>query len=272
MFMSYQRLCLLVVLGLSTIAALETLPADPSSSAAAQGTSAKVWVGRYQEIEDYLRSGECLSLERLGSDTSKAFRCDLRPGGPVARMAWKPLPPGIYRGFFASYKTEIAAYELDRLLKLDMVPPTVERQLQGNTGAAILWVENIFTWKGEAPPGEANRRDWDKQLARMAMFSGLTGDQDRNLANVLRDGEWNLILIDHTAAFRLTSAIPRPLSRIDGDYWDRVLALTRQELEARLRPWLDENQITAILDRRERMKAEVARLIAEKGAAAVVLR
>ena len=270
--MSCQRRCVLVVLGLSTIAALETLPAGPSSLAAAQGTSAKIWVGRYQEIEDYLRTGECLTVEKLGSETSTAFRCVLRPGGPVARMAWKPLPPGIYRGFFSSYKTEIAAYELDRLLKLDMVPPTVERQLQGNTGAAILWVENIATWKGDAPPGEANRRDWDKQLARMAMFAGLTGDQDRNLANVLRDGDWNLILIDHTAAFRLATTIPRPLRRIDGDYWDRVLALTRQELDARLRPWLDENQITAILDRRERMKAEVARLIAEKGEAAVVLR
>ena len=80
--------------------------------------------------------------KKLGSTQSLA-RCTLRPGGPVARMAWKTLAPGIYRGFFASYKNEIAAYELDKLLKLDMVPPTVERQLQGITGAAQLWVENV---------------------------------------------------------------------------------------------------------------------------------
>ena len=260
------------MLGLSTIAALDTLPANPSSSAAAQGTSAKTWVGRYQEIEEYLRTGECLNVAKLGADTSRAFRCELRPGGPVARMAWRPIPPGIYRGFFTSYKTEIAAYELDKLLKTDMVPPTVERQLQGNTGAAQLWVEGVSEWKGDAPLGEANRPEWDKQLARMAMFTRLTGDRDRNLANVLRDVTWNLILIDHTQAFGPDTPISRPLRRIEGDYWDRVVALTRKDLDAKLRPWLDENQITAILERRERMKAEIASLIAEKGVAAVVLR
>ena len=62
------------------------------------------------------------------------------------------------------------------------------------------------------------------------------------------------------------------MSRIEKDSWDRVLALTRKELDARLRPWLDETQIAAILDRRERMKAEIDALIADKGAAAVVLR
>ncbi len=67
-------------------------------------------------------------------DPRNAARCTLRPGGPVARMAWRSLPPGIHRGFSESYKAEIAAYEIDKLLKMDMVPPTVERQLQGNSG------------------------------------------------------------------------------------------------------------------------------------------
>ena len=103
-------------------------------------------------------------------------------------------------------------------------------------------------------------------------LDGLIGNRDRNQANMLLDGAWNVILIDHTRAFSPDTATSRPLSRIEGDYWDRVLALTRKDLDARLRPWLDENQITAILDRRERMKAEIANLVAEKGAAAVVLR
>ena len=87
--------------------------------------------------------------------------------------------PGIYRGFFTSYKAQIAAYELDKLLKMDMVPPTVERQLQGNTGAATLWVENVDDVEGRrAAPGEANRREWDKQLARMTMFDALIGNRE----------------------------------------------------------------------------------------------
>ena len=210
-------------------------------------------------------------LEKLGADMELG-RCVLRPGGPVARIAWKTLN-GIYRGFFTSYKSEIAAYELDKLLKLDMLPPTVERQLQGVSGAATLWVEKVEDLKGDpSPPSEVSRVAWDKQLARMTMFDALIGNRDRNQANVLRDGAWNLILLDHDRAFGLTTELSRPLSRIEKDSWDRVLALTRKELDAKLGPWLDEKQIGAILDRRERMKAAIDGLIAEKGAAAVVLR
>jgi hypothetical protein len=257
-------LCLCALLGLECIRAQQPI--------AAQETSSKIWVGRYQEIEEYLRTAECVTLEKLGNDMEHG-RCVLRPGGPVARIAWMTLPPGIYRGFFTSYKTQIAAYELDKLLKLDMLPPTVERQLQGVNGAATLWVEKVVDWKGDAPPpSEVSRVAWDKQLARMTMFDALIGNRDRNQANVLRDGAWNLILLDHTRAFGLTTELSRPLSRIEKDSWDRVLALTRKELDAKLGPWLDEKQIGAILDRRERMKAAIDALIADKGAAAVVLR
>ena len=107
-----------------------------------QGLGAKIWVGRYQEIEEYLRTAECVSMEVF--DPRKATRCTLRPGGPVARMAWRSLPPGVYRGFWESYKAEIAAYELDKLLKMDMVPPARGAAAPGrNKGAAQLWVENI---------------------------------------------------------------------------------------------------------------------------------
>ena len=63
--------------------------------ASTQESTAKIWVGRYQEIEEYLRTAECVSLQ--GSDPRKAMRCTLRPGGPVARLAWRSLPRGLPR-------------------------------------------------------------------------------------------------------------------------------------------------------------------------------
>jgi hypothetical protein len=133
-------------------------------------------------------------------------------------------------------------------------------------------VENVDTWKGQVPPSEVSRAAWDKQVARITMFDILIGNRDRNQANILRDKAWNLILLDHTRAFGLATDVSPPLNRIERDFWDRVLALTRKDLDARLRPWLDEQQITAMLERRDRMKAEIEKLIADKGAAAVVLR
>ena len=123
---------------------------DQGPPAAQAGPGAKIWVGRHQEIEEYLRTAECVSMEMIVPSTG---RCTLRPGGPVARMAWRPLRPGVHRGFRESYKAEIAAYALDKLLQLDMVPPSVERQLEGSRGAAQLWVEDVTPPGRDAPPG-----------------------------------------------------------------------------------------------------------------------
>jgi len=227
---------------------------EPAST---QGLGAKIWVGRYQEFEEYLRTAECVSM--YGSDPRKATRCTLRPGGPIARMAWRS-PPDVYRGFRESYKTEIAAYELDKLLKMDMVPPTVEYQLQGIKGAAQLWLEGALGVKADESPDESHRTAWEDQLVRTRMFDNLIGNRDRNWGNMLRDATWNLFLVDHSRAFGAGTELPSKMTRIDDAYWARIEGLTRDELDRALRPWLDENQIKAILDRREKMRAEVKSL------------
>jgi hypothetical protein len=221
-----------------------------------QEPGAKIWVGRYQEIEEYLRTAECMSMEVFAQNS--ATRCTLRLGGPVARMAWRAWPPGLHRGFWESgYKGEIAAYELDKLLKMDMVPPTVERQLQGTNGAAQLWVENILVVKPGEPPGESYRTEWESQIVRMMMFDNLIGNRDRNPGNMLRDAAWHLILVDHSRAFGTGVEPPHKLRRIDDGYWGRIERLTRDQLDTALGAWLDDNQIKAILDRREKMRAEI---------------
>jgi hypothetical protein len=227
------------------------LAQGPPPSAEEPGS--RIWIGRHQEVEDYLRTAECVSIEPF---LARASRCTLRPGGPVARMAWRPIPPGLYRGFQQSFYGEIAAYELDKLLKMNMVPPTVERQLQGANGAAQLWVENVVD-AVDAAPSEENRVRWESQLVRMTMFDNLIGNRARNLRNMLRDTSWNLMLVDHTWAFGTDTGLHQQLKRIDADYWAKIEGLTRAQLDAALRRSLDPEQIGAILDRRERMRAQI---------------
>jgi hypothetical protein len=219
---------------------------------------AKIWVGRHQEIEEYLRTAECVSMEMLGS--SRIARCTLRPGGPIARMAWRPLPPGVHRGFRESYKAEIAAYEVDKLLKLDMVPPSVERQLEGSNGAAQLWVEDVRDLTSDTSPGGPDGIDWANQMVRMKMFDNLIGNRDRNQGNMLHDAAWNLILLDHSRAFGEGTDFLHKLGRIDEGLWAEMEALTPGKLEAALGAWLDRSEIKAILDRRDRMRAEIRSL------------
>lgn len=263
MIRSRVLVSILVCLPVALLVAPLGLGRGQRPSPAPSDLGSKTWVGQNREVEEYLRTAECVTVDNLGARKNTQGgpalkRCVLRPGGPVARMAWKTFPTGVFRGFRESHKAEIATYELDKLLKLDMVPPTVERELEGHTGSGTFWVEDVVdlrTGTSRAP----DPARWEKQLARMAMFDSLIGNGARNLANTLRDPVWNLILIDHSRAFG-TAAEPVPdLSRIDKELWGRVEGLTRAQLEAALRPWLDEDQIRAILDRRERMRAAIGR-------------
>jgi hypothetical protein len=219
-----------------------------------QGLGSKIWVGRYQEIEEYLRTGECVSMESLQQILT---RCTLRPGGPFARMAWKALPPGVHRGFSESYRTEIATYELDKLLK---VPPSVERQIQGNKGAAQLWVENVVDGTDTTPPPPLEKVHWEAQLVRMTMFDSLIGNRDRNQRNMLRDRAWNLILLDHSRSFTAGAELVQKLNRVDETFWTKIEGVTLDELNRSLSPWIDESQIKGILDRRDKMRLEIKSL------------
>jgi hypothetical protein len=228
--------------------------ASQEQPASKVGVSAKTWVGRYAEIEEYLRTAECVRI--LQSDPYKA-RCTLPPGGPITKMAWRSPPDGVHRGFRESYKAEIAAYELDKLLRMDMVPPTVERQLQGVMGAGQQWVDGALPVQTDESPDEAHRSEWEGQVVRMLMFDNLIGNRDRNRGNMLHDTAWNLILIDQTRAFGAHSELPNKLTRIDRAHWAKIEGLTRSQLDRALRAWLGENEIRAILDRRERMRTEI---------------
>jgi hypothetical protein len=135
---------------------------------AAAPTSAEcslTWIGREDEIETFLTSAKVLKIEDVPIGVTKPQRATLEPG-PVARFTWKPINPGYRRGFMESYRAEIAAYKLDRMLDLHMVPPIVEREYNGRNGAAVMWIENTRGWNLKEPP-QGPQPTWSLQLTRM---------------------------------------------------------------------------------------------------------
>jgi hypothetical protein len=101
---------------------------------------------------------------------------------------------------------------------------------------------------------------FESQLVKVKMFDNFIGNRDRNTGNILRDPAWNLFLVDHARAFGTGSELPDKMTGIDREYWARIEALTRKQLDDALGAWLDHEQVGAILDRRERMRAEIKRL------------
>jgi hypothetical protein len=230
-------------------------------------TCSKIWIDREAEIEDALRTTAIERIEDVPIGVTKPKRVFFVPGSPIASAGWKPLPPRHRQGYFESYKAEIAAYELDKLLGLQMVPPYVERRIKGEVGALCLWAEDVKGWNLKEPVTGPDPVAWEKQIIRMKLFDQLIGNIDRNQGNLLYDHEYHLILIDHSRAFTGVRNLKRmaTVSRVDREFWERIEALTEEQLQEALGPWLGRGEIRAVLARRDLMRNHIEKLVAQRG-------
>ena len=252
---------------------LYTVIAAPVPGFGAQAAAverAAVWAGRAAQMETHLAKAEILSMEDIGTGVTRPRRAHLNPAEPFESLVWKPLAPGRRGGYWESYKSEIAAYELDKLLQMNMVPPAVERTIDGETGAAVEWVTGPKSVKeiGGTLPSDAV---WGRATRKMLTFDALIGNGDRNAGNILLGPPGELLLIDHSRAFVTDTDLPRKIERVDAELWGHIQALTRDDLVRVLGPWMDTRAIDALLKRRQKIAEAVDKLVAKKGRSLVVV-
>ncbi|MCC7177694.1 MAG: hypothetical protein IT177_04815 [Acidobacteria bacterium] len=259
---------------LALLAQGPAVPAPSSPAPAAPDMCAQVWIGRAGEFEQFLKTAAVSSLKEVPVGVTRPSRAYFAPGGLAESMAWKPLKPGIRNGFWESYRSEIAAYELDKLLELHMVPPTVEREVAREFGAAVLWTSPTRSFKelggvpgqaGVPGPPSARVAGWTRQIVRAKMFDNLIANKDPNLGNWLVDGDWHLILIDHSRSFTTMKTMVHRMDNVDRGLWDRFRALDAATLQAAVGRWMGRSEQRAILERRDRMQQDIDRLVASRG-------
>jgi hypothetical protein len=260
----------LLVVRLPPLAATAGATTARAQATATAPVSAKVWDGRAAEFEEYLRTAPIDHFDTVPLGVTHPKRAFFKPGGLVGSAAWKVLPPGRPSGYWESYKSEIAAYELDKLLDMRMVPVAVEKRWKGETAAAILWLSPIHPWKEMEPRPKPGK--WIRQVARMKMFDNFICNRDRNAGNLLVDDDWNLFLIDHSRAFLSDRDLAVKMEHIDRELWDRMLALDEPQLTASIGKWVERGTIRGMLARRDRMQAAINKLVAASSEAAVFLR
>jgi hypothetical protein len=244
--------------------------APPAATQTVPPLCARTWDGRNAEFEEFIRSTPIERMEDVPVGVTKPKRAFFKADGLCGSIAWKVLPPGRPNGYWESYKSEVAAYELDKLLALNMVPPSVEKKWKGDIGAAILWMPTVRTWK--TAQKEKTPPHWDVQAVRMKMFDNLIGNIDRNAGNLLIDAEWHLFLIDHSRAFTGARNLPFPMGRIDKDLWERMQALDEGTLTTVLGRWVDRGGIRAMLARRDKMQGAIDKLLQSRPAATVYIK
>ena len=182
---------------------------------------------------------------------------------------------GTELNFKDTYKANIAAYRLAKLLGLgDMVPPSIERSFDRAPAAFTWWVDDVLMTEKERyftkkhPP---NPDRWNRQMYAVRVFDELIYNTDRNLGNLVIDKEWNLHMIDHTRAFRLHKKLKneKNLTRCERGLFTALQALSQAGLQQELTPYLNDWEIDAVLARRNLIVKLFESLAAQKGEAAI---
>ena len=270
-------LAVISVAATSDLASSQQPGADVTNRAATQigeHSGSKIWVGRYQQFEEFLRTAEIERTASVSTGVLGIKRAYFKPGSLAGSAALRSIRPGRYDGFWESYKGDLAAYKLDRLLDLDMVPPTVERRYNGDMVSVQLWAEDMKmlseVQKQNLRP--ANLEPYNFQLRRQKVFHNLVGNIDPNQGNILFDPAWNVILVDFSRAFTNTQTLTFEATSIDRLFLDRIKALDRATLKREIGDsFVEGGAVDALLARRDLILRAFDKVAKLKGASQVFL-
>jgi hypothetical protein len=177
--------------------------------------------------------------------------------------------------FKDTYKYNIAAYRLDKIMDLNMIPVSVERKVAGKTSAVTWWVDDKQfdeverVKQGVEPP---DKDLWNKQMYVVRVFDQLIYNTDRNLGNLVIDKRWRMWMIDHTRAFRLETKLQneKNLVMCDRKLLASMKKLDEATMEEQLKPYLTKSEIKAIIARRDKIVKFFDAAVAEHGEGAVM--
>jgi hypothetical protein len=237
--------------------------------------------------EEFLKSAKVVAAKEFDKlAVTRPLKVELTDGHRTCYAVFKTIDEvavkkkfsdgGTELRFSDRYQYEIAAYELDKLLGLGIVPPTVKRRIGRENGSLSLWVENSMTEWERLKVRDLHPPDldvWNNQMYTIRLFQQLVWDTDyRNISNLLVTPDWQIYKIDSSRAFRSRETLRREegLRRFSRSLLRRLRELTCEELKAHLRRWLSKEQIEALWVRRCLILELADRRIAESGEEAVL--
>jgi hypothetical protein len=244
----------------------------------------------YDKWEDFLKTAKVVDQEQLTGAlaVTNPWILTLEKDGVRHKGIWKDIFGERVGGFKETWKGEIAAYRLSRGLGLHMVPATVEREYQGNRGSCQIWFESwnnmeTILRKKINPPGIKAMYN-ARNLCLQRAFDNLIYNVDRHQRNYLIMEDWRMILIDHSRSFGtakkartdliydeknrespkfIMEALPRA-------FVDALRALTAESARAMVGPYLTDDEIAAMMSRRDAIIAWLDKRIADLGEAKVL--
>ena len=146
-----------------------------------------------------------------------------------------------------------------------MIPPSVERNYQGSGAAFTWWVDDVMmdeagrmSKKLTAPDSE----NWNDQMYIVRVFDQLIFNTDRNLGNLLITKDWQLWMIDHTRAFRISHDLlmAKNLVKCERSLLEAMRKLKAGELKAAMGNVITGSEQQGIMKRRDKIVATFEKL------------
>jgi hypothetical protein len=236
--------------------------------------------------EEFLLNANIVKEIQIKSEAvTKPWRLTLELDGTTNDALWKNVE-GRVKGFIEGWKYEIAAYLFDKHLGLNMIPPTVEKRFHNNTGSCQLWVSSKMTMKTKVeekiktPPIKVF--GWNRGLNLQRFFDNLIGNEDRHQNNYLITEDWRILLIDHSRSFRTgkkwTTELPYGVKNKEGlvqkdmprDLFEKLKTLTFDGIKEFTAGYLTDDEIHAVLARRDLIIEHIHSMIAKSSEAEVL--
>ncbi|MBN1271032.1 MAG: hypothetical protein JXB26_02075 [Candidatus Aminicenantes bacterium] len=239
-----------------------------------------------ENIEVFLKNAEIILFKEIGEGVTKPYKLTLRKNGEEMEGCWKN-PYGIQKGHLEGWQYEIAAYRMDKLLNLNMIPPTVEREFQGKRGSLQFWVDTALS---ELDRMENNINipryklpHWNKMKYLTRAFDCLIANEDRTQQNMRYTEDWRTLLIDHSRSFRSKRKYRKQLMYgknglkaiqlfriLPRSFVQKVEELTFENIRSAVGSTLSDEEIEALLERKELLLKEIQEMIKDKGKAKVL--
>jgi len=233
-------------------------------------------VDKAAQLETFLRRAEVVEVRKeISGGRSRPWVITLALDGVRHRAMFKHFDYRRPEPQPHSYKYEIAAYELAKILGVEIVPPVIEREIEGRKGSLQIFLEGCVSEQDRRrkklePPDPAA---FAKALDGVRVFESLVYDECLNYGDLLVHPEdWRLCRVDFSEAFAPLPNLPDgcPIICCSRTLYAGLLDLNEDRAGAGLAPFLSEPEIKALLARKDLLLTTIQGLIAEKGEAAVL--
>ena len=213
------------------------------------------------ELEAYLRSAEIVHVEEgadLGTTDPWKVRLD---DGKTKKQAMFKHAPRCRPSYLPvdCYKYELAAYELSKLLRMPIVPPTVERSVNDTPGALQIFLEGCTALNGLKESDILDEVQFHRGMLDIFVFDHLTywqtGMDDKNEDIFYHNDDGWLCRVDFSQAFDPTPGLlpdqEKEVTQCSEALYRALERLDESVVRERLANYLKEDEIAALMARRD---------------------